>query len=307
MQKKSGVPSALEEKQNLHPLNIHRQRYDLEALSMVSPLLKNYLSITKKGEKSIDFANPNAVKILNQALLKYHYGLEYWDIPKQYLCPPIPGRADYIHYVADLLKKESKKPISNPIRVLDIGTGANCIYPILGHKIYQWNFVGSDIDSNSLEIAQQILDKNPEIKPFISLKLQQNRANIFDGIVEKIDFFELSICNPPFHSSPEEANRQALKKIKNLQKTNTKVGSLNFGGQNNELWCEGGEFRFIKQMIEESISFKQNIRWFTSLVSKKEHLAPLTKLLEQKSAIDIKIIPMAQGQKISRILAWRFQ
>ena len=55
------------------------------------------------GDESVDFANPAAVKALNRALLRQDYGLDYWDIPAGYLCPPIPGRADYVHYLADLL------------------------------------------------------------------------------------------------------------------------------------------------------------------------------------------------------------
>ena len=41
--------------------------------------------------------------MLNRAILMHHYGVKSWDIPAGYLCPPIPGRADYIHSVADLL------------------------------------------------------------------------------------------------------------------------------------------------------------------------------------------------------------
>ncbi len=305
MQKKNIIQAISEEKTSLHPRNLHRQQYDLEALSTLVPQLKNYLYLNQYGNQSIDFSTPNAVKILNQALLKYHYGLAFWDIPAQYLCPPIPGRADYIHYVADLLNNEVNLSSSN-IRVLDIGTGANCIYPILGHKIYDWIFVGSDIDPRAIQSAQYIIDKNPDIKPYIHLKLQQNKSKIFEGIVDKNEYFDLTICNPPFYASAEEAFKNGQKKIKNLQKTNHKIQKLTFGGQHNELWCEGGEFVFIRQMIDESILFKNNVRWFTSLVSKKEHIKPLSKYLESVGVAENKIIPMAQGQKISRILAWKF-
>jgi hypothetical protein len=100
------------------------------------------------GTESIDFANPAAVKALNQALLKKFYDIAHWDIPPGYLCPPIPGRADYIHHVADLLAGEHEVAIPRgpSVAVLDIGIGANCVYPIVGCHDYGWQFVGTDID-----------------------------------------------------------------------------------------------------------------------------------------------------------------
>ncbi len=68
--------------------------------------------------------------MLNKALLAAHYDIEYWDIPDTYLCPPIPGRADYVHRVAELLDVEVKgKYVHHKVRALDVGVGANCIYP----------------------------------------------------------------------------------------------------------------------------------------------------------------------------------
>ena len=133
---------------NLHPRNLHQGRYNLEALSDTLPQLKEFLFVNQYGNLTLDFANPEAVKSLNQALLKHFYQVEFWDIPEGFLCPPIPGRADYIHFLADLLSqgKDGKSPIGNKIKVLDIGTGANLIYPILGNSIYGWSFVGSELN-----------------------------------------------------------------------------------------------------------------------------------------------------------------
>jgi len=72
------------------------------------------------------------------------------------------------------------------------------------------------------------------------------------------------------------------------------------------LWCEGGELAFVSKMITESKTFSQQVLWFTCLISKKEHLPKLLENLKKISAIDVKVIDMAQGQKVSRILAWTF-
>ena len=82
--------------------------------------------------------------------------------------------------------------------------------------------------------------------------------------------------------------------------------ALNFGGQNGELWCDGGELRFITQMIYESVKYTMNCMWFTTLVSKKENLASIYKTLNKVNAVEIKTIDMAQGQKTSRFVAWTF-
>ena len=95
------------QKPGLHPRNRHHQRYDLPALCQAHPDLQGYITLNPLGEQTIDFANPQAVKALNKALLAHFYAVKHWDIPDGFLCPPVPGRADYIHHLADLLAGES--------------------------------------------------------------------------------------------------------------------------------------------------------------------------------------------------------
>lgn len=281
----------------LHPRNRHQSRYDFKALTQALPELSQFVLINKFQDESIDFANPLAVKSLNRAILKHFYGVEFWDIPEGYLCPPIPGRANYLHYLADLL------PLKKGRRVLDIGVGANCVYPLIGTSEYGWNFVGSDIDEKALKNAERIVEKNNLVSK-IELRLQKTK-NIFEGIIKADEKFDFTICNPPFHSSLEEALAGTTRKWKNLGKTQNK-GTLNFGGQSNELWTEGGEVSFVKQMILESSKIPQSSIWFTSLISKEESLPPLYKTLKTLKNVTVKTADMAQGQKKSRLLAWSF-
>ena len=292
----------INKKGELHPNNPHKGRYDLKVLTKNLPELKMYLKKNPKGEETIDFSDNKAVVLLNKALLKVYYGIENWDIPKGFLCPPIPGRADYIHYIADLLEGKKKG-----VRVLDIGTGANCIYPIIGSQSYNWDFVASDIDPKSIDNAQKIVDSNKVLKNKIILKLQKNRNDIFEGIIEKEDKFDLTMCNPPFHASLEDAIKANRRKVHNLGKENKDVKKgLNFGGQKAELWCPGGERLFLKKMVKESVKFSSQVGWFTSLVSNKENIKPTEKLLDKLKAKH-RILEMSQGQKISRVLAWTFE
>ena len=280
--------------ESLHTRSLHRGRYDFAKLIPASPELAAFAS----ADQTIDFADPAAVKALNRALLIYHYGIKGWDIPEGYLCPPIPGRADYLHYLADLLDHDGAA------RVLDIGTGANCIYPLIGHSVYGWQFVGSDIDPKALANAQRIVDANPGAA--IALRLQTSKQAIFKGIIQADESFDLTLCNPPFHASLSEARAGTQRKWQNLGKGNLKKPLLNFGGRGAELWCKGGEKAFICRMIAESVEYSSNCLWFTTLVSKSASLPAVYRALKQAAVRDYRTIDMAQGQKKSRIVAWTF-
>ena len=298
-----------QQKSELHARNLHRSRYDFPQLIKSCLELAPFVSPNQYNDLSINFSDPLAVKMLNKALLKHFYDIQYWDIPKDYLCPPIPGRADYIHYLADLLSlnNNGQIPTGHAVHVLDIGVGANCIYPIIGRQCYGWKFVGSDIHSASVKSAQFIVEANPNLKKGIQIRQQKTPSNIFKGVIKPTDRFDLTLCNPPFHASQDEANATATQKLRKLGKTvdRSKV-VLNFGGQKNELWCDGGEERFVCQMVQESTQFAEQCLWFSTLVSKKTTLPMLLNTLRKSGAVDVKTIKMAQGQKESRFVAWTF-
>ncbi|MCP9756576.1 23S rRNA (adenine(1618)-N(6))-methyltransferase RlmF [Lacihabitans sp. CCS-44] len=296
------------QKNNLHPRNKHQGRYDFGKLTAVLPELSNYVFVNQYHTATIDFSNPDAVKTLNKALLAYYYGVNHWDIPAGYLCPPIPGRADYVHYLADILAETNNGiiPKGKKIKCLDVGVGANAIYPIIGHCAYGWTFVGTDIDPVSVKAANAIVGFNEVLKDGIEIRLQTNKNYFFQGIIKPDEKFDLTMCNPPFYSSEADAAAQNLRKTNNLSGKKQDIPKLNFGGNSNELWCEGGELKFIISMIRESVIFSDSCRWFTSLVSKKEHLDRIYKELEKVKVSQFKTVEMAQGQKVSRLVAWSF-
>ena len=303
MPQKKSIP---EEKENFHPRNRHRHRYNFPELIIACPELADYVTPNQYQDLSVDFSDPKALKALNKALLKQFYSIDLWDIPEGFLCPSIPGRADYIHYAADLLLGvDGKLPKGKHIKVLDIGVGANCVYPLIGHYEYGWTFVGSEIDQLASRSATNITEANG-LSKFISIRRQRSADHIFTDIINPGEKFSLSICNPPFHASMKEAAEGTARKWKNLGKDKKEGIDLNFGGKNAELWCEGGEERFLLRMIEESARFAQSVQCFTSLVSKKETLAACYSALERLGAKVVRTIDMKQGQKVSRMLAWTY-
>jgi 23S rRNA (adenine1618-N6)-methyltransferase len=290
-----------------HPRNRHQGQYDLDALKLSSPEFAPFVAKNKYGNDSIDFADPEAVKALNRALLKNYYGVNGWDIPKNSLCPPIPGRADYVHQLADLLATTNKGeiPRGSETCILDIGVGANCIYPLIGYHEYGWSFLGSDINPISLKAAQANADANPDFANHVGFVLQETPPNIFEGIFESDFHFDATMCNPPFHASLEDAQAGSRRKWKNLGKRPA-IGRphVNFGGEGAEIWCDGGELEFTSRMIRESVKFAKQCTWFTTLVSQEDYLFPIYDQLRATKIFDWQTLDMAQGQKKSRIVAW---
>jgi 23S rRNA (adenine1618-N6)-methyltransferase len=307
---KSTTASVATEKSGLHPRNRHRERYDFEGLVQVNPDLARFVKLNEYHDKSIDFSNPKAVKALNQALLMQHYAIRDWDIPAQYLCPPIPGRADYLHYIADLLAASNGGgiPYGDSIRVLDIGVGANAVYPLIGHREYGWRFVGCDIDPAAISNAQRIVDANEGLSEKIELRMQGASSSIFNGVIHPGEVFDLTMCNPPFHASLDDADQGSRRKWQNLGKGRGREQApvLNFGGQGAELYCEGGEAAFVTRMINESAQYATQCYWVTTLISKEANLPGVYRALRKVRAADVKTMDMAQGQKKSRVVAWTF-
>lgn len=305
-----GNPASPKEKATFHPRNRHQGRYDFPKLIKSSPELAKFVIINPYGKESIDFADPAAVRVFNRALLKSFYGIAHWDIPADYLCPPIPGRADYLHQLADLLasRNDGEIPRGAAINALDIGTGANCIYPLLGHSDYGWHFVGSDIDTKAIAAATTIVKANGLGKA-ISVRQQANRKHILLDLLASDERFDISLCNPPFHASADEALRGSQRKWRALGKADPKrkLPVLNFGGQSQELWCEGGEIGFVTQLINESAKVPQQVLWFSTLVSKASNLPLIQSALKKAGALESQVVEMGQGQKQSRFVAWTFQ
>ncbi|MGZ9896753.1 23S rRNA (adenine(1618)-N(6))-methyltransferase RlmF [Shewanella gaetbuli] len=309
-------PAGIKPTKSLHPRNKHNQGYDFAVLIKALPKLSQFVRPNPYGNLSIDFSCADAVKTLNAALLKSDYQIDGWDIPKGFLCPPIPGRVDYLHYIADLLADKGKVPTGQKVCALDIGTGANGVYSLLGIQCYGWRFIASDIDSLSIENVNKIASENPKLASKLELIHQTDAKHIFTGVIQPNQRIDVTLCNPPFHESLADAMKGSQRKVANLAANrvkkqhgnvqNNKPSELNFGGQKAELWCEGGEIQFLRNMITESVQFKHQVLWFTTLVSKSENLKPCYALLEKCAAKTVKTIEMHQGNKQTRILVWSF-
>lgn len=285
----------------LHPRNKHRGHYDFKKLIKVNPKLTDYVieHPYTPGEWTINFSDSLAVKELNRSLLFSHYQLTYWDFPSDQLCPPVPGRADYIHHLYDLLKKWGVLEAS--LSGVDIGIGANAIYSLIAVKEYGCTMVGTDVSETSLVSAQKIITEN-QLSNFLSIRLQPDKGAIFKNVILPGETYTFSLCNPPFYRSKKEAELKNAQKNRNLKLKTAR----NFAGVSHELWCDGGELEFIRKMIDESVLVKNQIKVFSVLVSDKNNLPILKSHCEKNQVKKIAVIEMGQGQKRSRLLVWTF-
>lgn len=285
----------------MHKKNKHTDDYDFNQLSLVHTDLESFIFTNANNKKTIDFANPKAVKALNTALLKSHYDVAFWDFPDHFLCPPIPGRVDYIHHVSDLLNRSK---LTENITVLDIGTGANCIYPLLGNAEYDWSFIGVDSNDDALKAAQNIIHKN-NLQDQIKLKKQNDNAHVLSGVLSETDKVTVTMCNPPFFKNEEDALKATTSKLKGLGKPTDQM-VRNFAGQAHELWYKGGEKAFLHNYLYESSLLKTQSYWYTSLVSNKDNVKTINQSLKKLGATAVLTIGMNIGNKKSRIVAWTF-
>tara|TARA_R100000353_G_scaffold176130_2_gene149758 strand:- start:58873 stop:59739 length:867 start_codon:yes stop_codon:yes gene_type:complete len=280
----------------VHPKNPFQNNYNFEALIANHPPLKEFIFKNSYGNTTLNFADNKAVIALNTALLKTYFGINFWQIPEDNLCPPIPGRLDYLLHIADIFPQKE-------INLLDIGTGASLIYPILASQHFNWKCAASEVNKTSIRNAETIINKNPSLKN-IDLRQQKFKNQILNGIIKTTDSFNVVVCNPPFYKNKTEAEKHNKRKVRNLQLQEEK--QHNFGGLNNELWYKGGEVGFIKKMAEESVQFKQQVGWFTALVSQKENIKIVKRGINKTQPTQVKIVEMAHGNKQSRFIAWTF-
>ncbi len=290
----------------MHPQNPYNERYDLKRLVEHSATLKEHIVLNPSGEETIDFSSSGAVYELNRAMLLADYKLTDYQLPTGYLIPPIPGRLDYLLHIKDFLSEKLNIDTTSKLHGLDIGAGANAIYCILAAQHFNWTMVGTESDAKAVEIARTNIKHTKALEDKVEIRHQENKSFLFKNMIRPEEQFDFTICNPPFHVSREEALRGTRRKLKNLGgAVHKKEFTLNFEGQANELWCNGGEALFIKRLIKESTLYKDQVKVFSSLVAKGDNLPKIEKQLKRAKA-NYHIIPMVHGQKKGRYILWWF-
>ena len=297
----------------LHARNRHLLGYDMARLVSSHAALAPFLRSRPDGKQTVDFSDPAAVSTLNTALLVSDYSYDF-SLPPGHLTPAVPGRADYIHLLADLLAEDGtgEVPTGRSVVGMDVGVGASGVYPLVGHADYGWSFLGTDVSRASLESCERLARRNAVP---LELRRQAEPRAVLRGVLQPTDRLAFTMCNPPFYASAEEARAATARKWRGLGK-GARLGKgkgeeawRSFAGQPHELYCDGGERAFVRRLIRESAAPERRkaALWFTSLVSAARAMPALRAELRDARPAATRELALSTSNKGMRVLAWTFQ
>ncbi|XP_034903320.1 uncharacterized protein [Populus alba] len=257
----------------------------------------------------------------------------------------VPNRSNYIHWIEDLLSSDIIPKNNNNgdiVRGFDVGTGANCIYPLLGASLLGWTFVGSDVTDVAVEWAEKNVKCNQHISELIKIRKvtdcqgaisiedsncgkSVNCENKMDGnatVVEEAERLPSSSFDPPLDMNKKYSGPPLLLGVvRDGEKFDFCMCNPPFfetmeeaglnpktacGGTPEEMVCPGGEKAFITRIIEDSVVLKESFWWFTSMVGRKVNLKFLTSKLREVGVTIVKTTEFVQGQTCRWGLAWSF-
>ncbi|KAF4584170.1 putative methyltransferase-like protein C27D7.08c [Ophiocordyceps camponoti-floridani] len=252
-------------------------------------------AVLVKGH-GLDFSDPASVVQLSKTLLKLDFGLEL-HVPPDRLCPPIPNRHCYILWLKDLLDSSSYHPPGDLVG-LDVGTGASCIYPLLGCVQRPWSFIATDIDVESLKWARRNVQRN-KLSHRISIVDRDADDNLVPLDELGLDAIDFVMTNPPFYASEEDLLESARRKARPPWTACT--------GSRTEMVVEGGEVAFVGRMVDESLLLRQRVKWYTSMLGFRSSVASLITVLREHGISNYAVTEFAQGTKTRRwAVAWSF-
>ena len=278
--------------------NIFYNDFKPDFLTLIKefPELKKYIlkqNEDNEEEFQFDWSNNELSLLMDKSILNYYFNIKYYDIPKGFLIPPIPSRINYINLINSIITKLINDMDIKNIIGIDIGTGANIIYPILGYSIYKWKFICTEINKEAYNNAKLILQKN-NLENNINIIKQNNKDNIFISILNRENKYIFSMCNPPYYNYENEI------KLEDKKRDN----EYNF----DEIYYKNGEYGFFQRYFEESICYKNNVFLYTILIGKKINAENIYDKLSSYNDI-IKIYNMQKiltGNNVRYIIYWSF-
>ena len=270
---------------------------DFSILIKEYPELKNFLKIQSDdiGQYSFDWSKKELSLLMTKHILNYYFKIEYYSIPNNFLIPPVPSRLNYINMIHSLLTSFNlinEKNNENEIIGVDIGTGANIIYPLLGHSVYNWKFICSEINEEAYENALKIINNN-KLEEYIKLIKQKYKNNILIGVINREEKYTFTMCNPPYYDYEEEIKFED--KIKDCE--------YNF----DEIYFKNGEFGFFNRLFDESVCYYKNIFLFTILIGKKSNAEKIyDKISNEKNVKYFDMKRIKTGNNMRYIIYWSF-
>ncbi|XP_020563958.1 U6 small nuclear RNA (adenine-(43)-N(6))-methyltransferase isoform X2 [Oryzias latipes] len=280
---------------SMHPRNRYKDKPpDFAYLASKYPDFQQHVHTSLAGRPVVNFKEPEAVRALTCTLLKEDFGLTI-EIPLERLIPTVPLRLNYIHWVEDLIDGQKK-----PRRGIDIGTGASCIYPLLGATMNGWFFLATEVDDICFDYATKNVEQN-NLSDLVKVVKVPQKTLLMDALKEETEIvYDFCMCNPPFF-----ANQLEAKGVNSRNSRRPPPSSVNTGGVT-EIMAEGGELEFVKRIIHDSLQLKKRLRWYSCMLGKKCSLAPLKEELRKQGVPKVTHTEFCQGRTMRWALAWSF-
>ncbi|XP_054884581.1 RNA N6-adenosine-methyltransferase mettl16 [Poeciliopsis prolifica] len=280
---------------SMHPRNRYKDKPpDFAYLASKYPDFQQHVHTSLTGRPVVNFKEPEAVRALTCTLLKEDFGLTI-EIPLERLIPTVPLRLNYIHWVEDLIDGQKQ-----PRRGIDIGTGASCIYPLLGATMNGWFFLATEVDDICFDYAKKNVEQN-KLSDLVKVVKVPQKTLLMDALKEETEIiYDFCMCNPPFF-----ANQLEAKGVNSRNSRRPPPSSVNTGGVT-EIMAEGGELEFVKRIIHDSLQLKKRLRWYSCMLGKKCSLAPLKEELRKQGVPKVTHTEFCQGRTMRWALAWSF-
>lgn len=280
----------------MHPRNLYKDKApNFRALAEKYPEFANCVFKDLKGKCHLDYKSPTSLRQLAIALLKEDFDLEV-EMPLNRLIPTIPLRLNYILWIEDILKELSDVKGKG----IDIGTGATCVYPLLGCKKNGWEFLASEVDETNFTIAEKNIQRN-KMQEKIKVKKVSGKTALLELLEGNAGQFDFCMCNPPFFADHMEA--QAITSSRSDDRA--EPSSINTASVGESI-TEGGEAEFIKKIIVESVDFQGKIKIFTSMIGKKTNIPLVKKELRDHKIPNYQTTEFCQGKTMRWGIAWTF-
>jgi release factor glutamine methyltransferase len=137
-------------------------------------------------------------KLREHEPIQYIFGHTEWRGLDLLVTPatliPRPETAELIDWILDSCDK------SQPLHVLDIGTGSGCIAIALKKSAPLWQVIGIDISQDALEIAHENAKRS-------SVEVEWTQADILSPITNyRFQILDIIVSNPPYICHHEKAD-----------------------------------------------------------------------------------------------------
>ncbi|VDM60525.1 unnamed protein product [Angiostrongylus costaricensis] len=252
---------------SMHPRNPYKESPpDFNDLATRFPDFRAHCTLGNNGRVFVNFQEDGAVRSLTKALLKKDFDLEV-ELPHGCLVPRVPQRLNYILFIEDLLKLNQ---IENNVIGIDIGTGASCIYALLGARWAGWKFFATETNTKAAEAANANVVRNRLGHLIRVIHISEQSTTLIK--------FTFCMCNPPFFESCETSKVRFI----------------------------GGEVAFIGRLIDESVLLQTQVSIYTTMLGKKSSISVLCRRLSRIDGVRYTVSTLSQGRTLRWVLAWTF-